>query len=69
MAITTTPLLTSATYADLDALRIAVLAEQERRRTIASAAVQAAAIAFGGVEYRNKSGAWLPITTLPGTPA
>ena len=85
------------TDADLDALRIAVLTEQERRRTIATAPTQAetlataytAAIAdqpaddwdaitaatdrvgpgqrvvVAGVEYRNKSGAWLPVSAGP----
>lgn len=82
---------------DLDALRIAVLTEQERRVTIASTPAQSAALAdayaaaiadqpaddwdtitastdrvgpgqrviLDGIEYRNRSGAWLPITAGP----
>ena len=93
------PDLTIYTDDDLDALRIAVLTEQERRRTIATAPAQSAALAdayaaatsvepaadwaaliastdrigpgqrviLDGIEYRNRSGAWLPITAGPDT--
>ena len=88
---------TEHTDDDLDALRIAVLTEQERRQLIATAADTVAALSeryadatsdqsaedwdaltartdrvgpgqrvtLAGIEYRNKSGAWLPISAGP----
>ena len=73
----------SLTDEDLDALRIEVIAEQERRQLLRDAPAQAATLAtakdqpaddrvspgqrvvLDDIEYRNKSGAWLPISVGP----